>query len=327
MKQKPVITDYRWRKLRILYLILLIIFILLIPSIILSVYIFRRVDYLGAFTEAYPLQDIYRAKDYDLNEIVHMLNTADGESLWYSEIRAGRPSGVIIYLAAQKEPSVTYFYGHAKEMLKEGYSSFLLELRAHGKSTGSKLGLGYTEVEDVRAMVARIKEDPLYANVPIIVQGVSLGGTVAINSTGLIPEVDACIAMSPFASPDTQIDLIMKKYFIPGFLRAVERPIIHQTLRLLYSKEQADTYTPEVQIQQAGNKKMLIIAAAQDPVLSVENTYRLQKISSNAEFWIRETADHYVIRNNDFKNVSADKDYWIYLKGFLDGVKASYKKK
>lgn len=317
MKHKPVKTDYRWRKRRILLWIAIILFILLIPSIVLSVYVFHHVDYLKVDVEKYPFQNVYEPKDFKLEAVKHTVRTEDGEELWCSEVTCDEPQGVIIYLSAMKEPSVTYFYGHAAWMQKKGFSSFLLEVRAHGKSTGHKLGLGYTEVEDVRALVQYIKGMDKYKNVPIIVQGVGMGGTIAINAAGEIPEVKACIAMSPMAAADTHVTLLMKKFYVPGFLRAVEKPILHQALRILYGKETADQINPEVQIQISETKPVLVIASLRDPSIPSENSRILQGLAPDAEFWFRDSEDHYVIQNNDFLHVESDQEYCSYISGFL----------
>lgn len=318
--KKGVITDYSWRKRRILLAILIILFILMIPTFLMMLFVFRHVKYLGVEAENHPFQDVYKAEDFKISSVKHVLKTEDGEELWCAEVEAVNPKCVIIYLGALKEPSVTYFYGHAALMKELGYASLLLEVRAHGESSGKKLGLGYAEVEDVRAAVEYIKSVKAYKDLPIVVQGVSLGGTIAINAVAQIPEVSGCIAMSPFASVDDQLDLILKKYYVPGFLRAAQRPFSHQALRWIYGKDKADNMTPVVQIQNAGTKPILVIAASGDEVISAENSYVLQKVSNNAEFWIRNSSDHYIIKNNDFKKVKEDKEYYIYITGFIKKV-------
>ncbi|MBR4731907.1 MAG: alpha/beta fold hydrolase [Lachnospiraceae bacterium] len=319
--KKGVITDYSWRKKRIILWILIILFILLIPTIVTMLYVFRHVKYLNVEDDAlHPLQAVYKSSKVKIDSITHTLKTSDGEVLWCSEVEADKPQGVIIYLGAQKEPSVTYFYAHAAWMQKNGYASFLLEVRAHGESSGKKLGLGFTEVEDVRAVVDYIKSVDKYKDLPIVVQGVSLGGSIAINATAEIPEISGCIAMSPFASPDDQWDFYLKEHGIPGFLRDVQRPFTHQAFRWIYGKDVADNMVPKETIKKTGSKPVLVISAKNDPVISIENTFLLQQTKSNAEFWVRDSADHYVIAGNNLMEVSKDKEYCIYLEGFLKKI-------
>lgn len=317
MKHKPVKTYFRWRKRRIFLWIAAILFIFLIPAVVMSVYVFHHVGYMGVESEKYPLQDVYEPKDFSLNAVEHTIRTGDGEELWCSEVACDDPQGVILYLSDLREPSVTYFYGHAAWMQKKGFASFLLEVRAHGESTGHKLGLGCTEVEDVRSLVQYIKGMDEYRNLPVIVQGVGLGGTIALNSVGAIPEVDACIAMSPWAGADTQLTLLMKKYYVPGFIRNVEKPILHQALRILYGKKNADQNDPKIQIKNAGEKPVLVIASLRDPHVPVENSRILQDVAPDAEFWLRDSEDHYIVKDNDLVHVEQDQEYCTYVSGFL----------
>ncbi len=318
--KKGVITDYSWRKKRIILWILIIVFILLIPTIITMFYVFRHVKYLNVEDDLHPLQAVYKSSRVKLDSVTHTLKTSDGEVLWCSEVEADKPQCVIIYLGAQKEPSVTYFYAHAAWMKKVGYASFLLEVRAHGESSGKKLGLGFTEVEDVRAVVDYIKSVDKYKDLPIVVQGVSLGGSIAINATAAIPEISGCIAMSPFASPDDQWYFYLKEHGIPGFLRDAQRPFTHQAFRWIYGSDAADNMVPKETIKKTGKRPVLVISSLRDPVISIENTYLLQQSSSNAEFWIRDSDDHYVIKGNDLMSVTNDKEYCTYVEGFLKKI-------
>lgn len=316
--KKGVITDYRNRKKRFVLWVLIILFILMIPTFLTMIYVFRHVKYMGVDDHVnYPLQNVYKAADFRLNGIDLEIETSDGEKLWCSQVDVPNPKCVIIYLGAMKEPSVTYFYPHAKMMADLGYASFLLEVRSHGESSGRKLGLGYTEVEDVRALVEFIQGMEKYKDLPIILHGVSLGGTIAINATAQIDEVDGCIAMSPFASPDEQLNLILKKWHIPGFLRAAQRPFTHQSLRWIFGQDLVDNMTPLNQINNTGKKPVLVISARDDEAISAENTYLLKEIAKNAEFWIRESSDHYVIKGNDLRQVESDVEYCNYLKAFI----------
>ncbi|MBP5265106.1 MAG: alpha/beta hydrolase [Lachnospiraceae bacterium] len=325
--KKGVITDYGWRKRRIILWIFIILFILMIPTFLTMIYVFRHIKYKGVEDENHPYQAVYKSEDFKLSSTQRNIKTEDGEVLWCSEVETNDPKAVVIFLTAMRQPSVTYFYGHASLMKDLGYASFLLETRAHGESTGRKLGLGYLEVDDVRALVNYIGTVEKYKNLPIVVWGVSLGGSAAINCTAEIPEVSGCIAMSPFSSVDDQLDQILKSYHIPGFLRAAQRPFTHQSLRWIYGKDKADNLTPVSSIQRTGSKPVLIIASLHDEETSIENSYILQKTPNNAEFWFRDSYDHYVIKNNDFKGVAADKEYCNYIEGFIKKIIDSKKAK
>ena len=118
----------------------------------LSVFLNRRIEYRDVTDPKHPLQDVYTADEFGMEENVLTLKTSDGEEVWCSEISPGTPDAAVIFLTGIEQPSITYFYPHAKMMLDENVASFLLEVRAHGRSTGNKIGLGYTEPNDVRAL-------------------------------------------------------------------------------------------------------------------------------------------------------------------------------
>lgn len=309
MRRKAVKTHYYWRKKRIAWVFIIIAVLLLIPVPILTLFLFQHVNYKNLESTP-PLQKLYKAEDYKLVENVQTIGTADGEYLWCSEIKASRqPRAVVIFMAGVKEPSVTAYYGHAAWLQQKGYTSFLLELRAHGESTGDQLGFGYTEVEDVKAMVKYIKSQEEYKNLPLVVFGTSLGGSVAINAAGQIPEVDGCIAVSPMASMETQLDLLMKSWHIPGFIRAVEVPILKQVLKIVYGADAVENMSPEKQIMNVGDRPVLLMASAGDSVIPAENSFVLQRAWDSADVWVRNSEDHFVLWNNDFNGVANDKEY------------------
>lgn len=304
-----VSTKKAWKKVTIFLLIILITVILVIPPIALTLFLHQHVDYRGEEAPGYPLQDIYHADEYGLSEVIHTIETLDGQLLWCSEIQTDSPKGVMIYLSGIMQPSVTYFYGHAAWMRENGYGSFLLEVRSHGNSSGDLIGLGYTEVEDVRALVSYIKGCEAYQDIPIIIQGVSMGGAITLNAFGQIPEIDACIAMSPYASFETQLDLLMKKYKIPKFIRSIEIAILYETLKHNYGSEAVETLTPNRQIQNAGKRPIFLIACSGDDSVPVENTYILQRTAPDAEVWIRDSWEHFIVKDCNFAMVQEDTEY------------------
>ncbi len=282
----------------------------------LHMFINQHCTYKGIETKGYAMQGIYSAEEFKLSETVHYLDTSDEETIWVSEISSEKPKAVVIYLTGIMQPSVTYFYGHAKMMLKEGIASLLLEVRSHGQSTGNRIGLGYTELPDVKAVIEYIKSQKKYEDVPIILMGVSMGGTIALNAFGQIDNIDVCIAMSPYASFEDQRDLLMKNYYIPDFLRSYEMLFLTPVLNLNYTKEAVDTLKPKEQIKNANGRAVAIVACAQDASVSVENTHIIEKEAPYATEWIRDSWKHFIIKDCDFRNVENDKEYCDFIKSF-----------
>ena len=308
-KRKAVKTHFYWRKKRIILLLLIVAFLLLLPVPIFTVFLFHHVNY--STLEGAPDQKrIHTAEEYKLEVNERTISTADGEYLWCAEVPTTRePRAVVIFLSGLTQPSVTAFYGHAQWLQNKGYISFLLEVRAHGESSGNCLGFGYTEIEDLKAMVRYIKLNQEYKDLPLVVYGVSLGGTIALNGVGEIPEIDGCIAVSPMASLDTQLDLLMKEYHIPKFIRAVEVPILKQVMKLVYGKDAVDQMNPISQIQKAGDKADYLMSSSGDRIITAEITCNLHQGWDDPGVWTRDSGDHFVIQDNDFKNIIYDKDY------------------
>lgn len=268
-----------------------------------------------------PLQEVYKASDFLLEDKMLPIRTKDGFSLWASEIEAENPKAVIIYLTDIKQPSVTYFYGHAKWMKDNGYASILLETRAHGESEGDVIGLGYTEVNDVRAVVEYIQKQEQYLDVPIVLQGVSMGGAGAINAFGQIPEIDALIAMSAYTSVEDVINDSMRSRGVPEFLCKVERPLVKFALSIVFGKDAVETLKPIEQIKNTNDRPVFFISSKEDMKVLIENINRFREANPEAEYWVRDSSEHLIIDDGDFINVEKDTEYCNRILDFLDKVR------
>ena len=309
-----------WKRRLLAVLLAVVLVVFVIPPMVLLAVVHRHVDYRGNT----PLKEVYTAADYGLTETVHTLTTTDGETLWCGEVMAEEPQGVVLFLAGITKPSVTQFYGHAAWLREQGFSSFLLEVRAHGSSSGKKLGLGYAETADVQAAVEQIRGRPEYREVPLLIWGVSMGGAIALTSFGQISEIDGCIAMSPYASFPIEIDTQMRRYGVPAPIRAIELRMLDGILEWLYGAAAAETCRPEAQIQNAGDRPVFLIACEKDLVVPVGNTYHLKEKNPGTEVWIRPSNDHFVVKDNDFAAVRTDDEYcgrvlaWLVEEGFME---------
>ena len=289
----------------------------LLPACALHIFINRHCDYKGVETEKYPMQGIYQAADYGLEEEIHYLDTSDDETIWVSEIAVEKPKAVILYLSGIVQPSVTYFYGHAKMMREQGIASFLIEVRAHGNSTGKQLGLGFTELWDVWAVMDYLKSQEAYRDVPVIIQGVSMGGAVALNAFGQLEDIDACIAMSAYVSFEDELDYIMQGLKLPKFIRDYENLWFRAVLRLNFDRTSLEVLNPYVQILHANGRPVLLIACEDDTSVAVENTCDIYMMNHDAEVWIRDSWEHFIVKNCDFAHVEEDTEYCEYILSWI----------
>lgn len=304
-------------KFSIIIVCIFIVLLLVTPPIAVLFLTQGHVDYKGYATEEYPLQDIYHASDYELDATELELITEDGYKIWVSEVYAEQPKAVIIYLSGIRQPSVTYFYGHSKWMQKNGYASMLLEVRGHGQSDGDQICMGYQEVADVKAVVDYIKCQQKYDNVPIVLQGVSMGGAVVVNSFGQIPEIDGLIAMSAYSSVEDILCDSLRLYHIPQFICNIEKPLFRACLKLKFG-DNADELKPIEQIKNAGDRPVFLIASLDDSSVPSVNTQRLIEHAPDSDIWFRDSSDHFVIQGSDFINMEQDTEYCKKILGFLD---------
>ncbi|WHH60794.1 alpha/beta fold hydrolase [Petroclostridium sp. X23] len=302
----------------VIVLIICCLFMVVTPFAAIPIFLNQHVNYKGYATENDPLQDIYSASDYSLDETQMYFQTQDGLNVWCSEIYAEKPKAVIIYLTGIVQPSITYFYGHAAWMKENGYATILLEVRGHGQSDGNRICLGYKETNDVRAVVNYIKSQKKYKDVPIVLHGVSMGGAIAVNAFGQIDEIDGLIAMSAYSSfEDAAMDLA-KQYHVPGFIRTIEKPLVKLALKTVFGNDTVNEIKPIEQIKNAGERPVLLVACTGDTNVPSISTERLKKANPNVQTWVRDSWEHFIVKNCDFKNMSQDDEYCKTILEFLN---------
>lgn len=292
--------------------------VLLAPLFIIIGVTSGHVDYLGYTTEDYPLQGLYTPDDFGLISKDQFLTTQDGLNIWISEVTVDNPKGIVIFLSGIRQPSVTYFYGHSNWLQKNGYASVLLEVRGHGQSEGDRICLGYEETADVQAAVDYIQSQSVYDDVPIVVHGVSMGGAIAVNAFGQIPELDGLIAMSAYSNFSDVVSDTLRGYSVPGFLCSVEKALIELYMPLFF--ENAPEITPVRQVQNIGSRPAFFIACTGDQEVLCENTERLLSAAPGHDSWIKDSWEHFIINECDFANMEQDTEYCSRILRFLEKV-------
>lgn len=291
------------------------------PLVILLITTSGPVTYMGYETDEFPLQGIYTPAESGVMAEERYLTTADGVEVWISEAAVDAPKAVVICLSGIRQPSVTYFYPQAAWLQKEGYASILLEVRGHGQSGGTRVALGFEEAADVRAVVEYITAEPRYQGVPIVIQGVSMGGAIAINAFGTIEALDGLIAMSAYSSFESVVYETMRNLSVPAFIAAIERPLTRFWLGVLFGNEAVERYTPVNQVKNIGTRSALFIAATGDEEVNPNNMARLLDAAPpHCDYWLREGWEHFIIKGCDFRAVARDEEYCGRILGFLEGV-------
>ncbi len=302
-----------------------VVVLLIAPFVIIPIATIGPIAYDGN-TDLHPLQDIYTPEEFGILANERMLITEDGYSIWTSEVSVPVPKAIVIYLTGIQQPSVTYFYPHAKWMQENGYASLLLEVRGHGNSSGVRVCLGYEETRDVQAAVSYLKGQTKYADVPIVLHGVSMGGAIAINAFGQLPEVDGLIAMSAYSSFEDVVCDTMAQHSMPSPIIALERPLLRLASSLLFGKSIVEENTPLAQIQNIGERPALLIASEGDTSVPSVNMQRLLAVApEHTQSWLLPSDAHFIVKDNDFSAVRQDTEYCKRILDFLEDVVSEQK--
>lgn len=242
----------------------------------------------------------------------------DGERLWMKICPAKEPKGTVIFISGLSGPAVTAFQAHADWMNSLGYAAVLLELRGHGLSGGDQIGLGFTETEDVRAVLQELQKDPSLKEAPVILFGVSMGAVTALNALGEIPEIAGAVALSPYASYEEQFEMRMENALVPPLSRRYVRFLVSEFLDMTYGEEITERVNPRSEILKAAGRPVFLIAAKGDRRVPSENTLILKDLYPEASLWLREGSAHLVVKGNNLKNVSSDTEYRLKIEEWLE---------
>ena len=288
----------------LLVLVALVVFAL-IPPLIIGDMVNQHV----AFAETWT------AADYDLSAERLVLTTEDGLDVVAYEVYVDDPHAVVIYLSGIHNPSVTAFFGHARMLHDRGYAAILLEMRAHGESEGDVIALGFEEYLDVQAVVDYIKDDDRYEDTPIVVHGLSMGGAVAINAVGQIPEIDGLISMSAYSS---WADVFVDNMGLPEPFASVQRAFVRLYTTLKYGWA-SRSITPKNQIRELGARPAFILHSRGDSQVPYDNFVRIvARAPYGIETWVREGDLHFIVEPGKFLTPEEDTEYAEQIMGFLD---------
>lgn len=253
--------------------------------------------------------EMHAARDHGIESERLEITTADGYNLAVYRVAAKEPVGTVIFLSGIHKPSVTAFYGHAAMVRDWGYESYLLEMRAHGESAGDEIGLGFTEVEDVRAVLDVIEADPRLEDLPVVVYGLSMGGTVAINAVGELTGIDGLVSLSAYSSFEDQFVDQMVLMGAPKLFTAFQRPIVKAYTTLRFGRATSHR-SPVVAIDHLGNRPALLMHSEGDDQVPVKNLERLLVVApDHAEVFLKEGNHHMILEGEDFLHPEEDPVY------------------
>ena len=99
---------------------------------------------------------------------------------------------------------------YAKQFINMGYNVLLIDLRAHGKSEGKYIGMGWKDRLDLKKWIDKLCFN--YPNCNIILYGVSMGAATVMMTSGekLPNNVKICIEDCGYSSVLREFKLILK---------------------------------------------------------------------------------------------------------------------
>jgi uncharacterized protein len=283
----------------------IVLILILIPPLIMKDMIHMHADC-----------ETYTPSAYNVEATEVKLITEDNFNLASWEVKADQPKAIVIFLSGIQNPSVTALFGHAKMLADNGFSSLLIEMRSHGRSEGDKIYLGMKEYLDTKAGVEYIRSRDEYKDMPIIVFGVSMGGAVAINSIGEIPEIDGLISASAYSSwPDVFCDN-MTNMGMPAFLTAAEKPFVWLYMGFEYGFGNLGI-NPMEEIKKLNGRPALFMHSKGDTQVPYKSFERLMKVAPESVATYVCDGDYHFICRQDFKNPLSDVEYSTAILYFL----------
>lgn len=197
---------------------------------------------------------------------------------------------------------------YGSEYYDNGYNVVLPDNRAHGKSDGTYIGMGWLDKDDIACWVNWvIEKDP---QAQIILHGVSMGGaTVMMASGDRLPQVVGYIEDCGYSSVwDIFASELDKRFSLPTFL-VLDISNFIAKIKAGYDFKEASSVD---QIQKA-NQPMLFIHGAKDDFVPLEMVYEVyDAYPTTKELYIVEEAGHAQSKDYDVKA------YWNKVFDFID---------
>lgn len=216
----------------------------------------------------------------------------DGVQLCGWKIRPTSPNGDWVLLMHGISDNRSGALGPAEFLLRHGYSVVMMDSRAHGVSGGSMATYGWKERHDTviidDAFYSTEKVRHLYA------LGVSMGGSIALQSAAVDPRIERVVAEDPFANLHEVSYDYAGMELSPLLGKTVFRPV---TIIALHQAEKeggfkADDVSPEKAVAERPFP-VLLICGTRDHRIPCRHAERIYKAAQGPkELWIVAGARH-----------------------------------
>ncbi|HSM23463.1 MAG TPA: alpha/beta fold hydrolase [Anaerolineaceae bacterium] len=262
----------------------------------------------------------FTPEEFGLSADTISLTSSDGIDLMGWWIPVDEPQGIVIVLHGMDGLDASSLLPQAVFLNDSGYSVFVLDMRAHGRSGGERIGLAFEEPRDVIPVLDWINAQSNLKDTPVTLLGLSMGGAVAIRTAAARPDVDAVISVSAYASIDKMISQGMRLMDFPEALIQFFVPFSKLGMLTVCGVWPASA-SPLADIPKIEEQPVLIMHGDQDQQISVDNAYLLKEAAGdNVTIVIIEGADHLIFTQNGNGDNIEDQDYRENILKFLSNV-------
>lgn len=197
---------------------------------------------------------------------------------------------------------------YGSEYYDRGYNVVLPDNRAHGKSDGEYIGMGWLDKDDIGCWVNWIIEKDNQAQ--IILHGISMGGATVMMASGEhLPQVVGYIEDCGYTSVwDIFASELDKRFSLPSF------PILDIS-NLMAQAKAGYNFKEASSVEQVkkANQPMLFIHGGKDDFVPVEMVYEVYDACPTVkELYIVEEAGHAQSKDYDVET------YWNKVFDFID---------
>jgi len=186
--------------------------------------------------------------------------------------------------------------GIAAMLQRYGFTTLLLEVRAHGKSEGEKIGFGHHEMDDLRAGVDFLLEQPEVRNGKVGLLGNSMGGALCLLYAAGDERIKAVVAHSAYSSIEDTLRTSLRHFAgLSGMLMAPL--IIHEAAR--YLAFDLDEIAPVKWVSRISPRPVFILMGGADTIVNPVCGEQLYKAAGEPRFlWYEPDLQHVAFDKN-----------------------------
>lgn len=193
------------------------------------------------------------------------------------------------------------------------YNLVLIDFRGHGASGGDYISFGEYEIQDVRAALDFLSEEPILKQLPIGCLGISMGGSIGLLAAAQLPQIRAVVSDSAYVDLGKAIARAVRmSYHIPRF--PFGQIVVWATeLRLRCNVRNLG---PAHAIEKISPRPVMLIHGTKDKTTPYQDAEILFQLAKNPKkLWLVQGAEHV---GAFFK----DKDAYLQqvLEFFKDGL-------